>query len=117
MAKLTKAQQTVIDKAKQQIAEARLYETFEDYLTAQYEKTQKEYYINKVGWSEDKFYKSVADWIKSDEWRRKYYESTKAGCPLITANTRTLKALEKAGLIEIVDAGGQYPDTIRIIEE
>ena len=114
--KISKAQQMVLDDAKKDIDFARAYETFEEWLRAGYARRgDKDYYINKLGYTEEKYNDMVAEWIKREEWKREYYEADKVGCPLVTANTRTLRKLEEMGLIEVVEEGGSYPDRIKVI--
>ena len=45
----------------------------------------------------------------------KYYYNEKNGIVLTRANSRTLKALEKMQLIEIIEDGKSYTDMIKIL--
>lgn len=44
-------------------------------------------------------------------------EAKEENVVLATGNTSTLKALEKAGYIEIISLGGIFPDKVKVIKE
>lgn len=102
--KLSKAQARILDEAKKKIDLARSFETFEEY------KGETSYYAKDHGGAE-----YVRANIEYYEPYRKYWENAKQGMPLVVANSRTIKALEKMGLIEIVDDGGMFPDVIKVL--
>lgn len=102
--KLTKAQIEVLEYAKMRIDEARAFDTFEEY------EGETNPYCKSMGGAE-----YVRQHIEHFERYRKYWEAARQGMPLVTANSRTIKALEKAGLIEIIDDGGSFPDTIKVL--
>ena len=102
--KLSKAQEDILANAKRKIDEARAYDTFEEY------KGETDHYCKRMGGAE-----FVRNNIEYFEFYRKYWENARQGMPLVTANSRTIKALEKLGLIEIVSDGGSFPDTIKVI--
>lgn len=105
--KLSKAQAEVLEEAKRKIDEARQYETYE------------EYYV-----------KSEPEWRRKDpeeyktkhpdvwEYYKKNWENRRNGIVLTQCNSRTIRKLEKLGLIEIIeDSCGQYVgvDTIKVL--
>lgn len=102
--KLSRAQREVLEYAKSTIDEARAFETYEEYRGA------IDPYAKAHGGA---LY--VKDNIEYYEPYRKYWEQAKEGMPLVLANSRTIKALEKAGLIEIIQDGGIYPDRIKVL--
>jgi len=102
--KLSAVQMEILEEAKRRIDEARSYDTFEEY------KGETDHYCQARGGAE-----YVKAHIEYYEPYRKYWEQAKNAMPLIRANSRTIKALEKAGLIEIVDDGGMFPDTIKVL--
>lgn len=102
--KLTETQIEILEKAKKKIDTARSFETFEEY------KGETDRFCKDRGGAE-----YVRQNIEKFEDYRKYWENAKQGMPLVSANSRTIKALEKAGLIEIIEDGGTFPDTIKVL--
>ena len=120
--KLTKAQNYIMEKAHKEIDFARTHTLIEW-------ATKKRYYcidikdtvvarrFNEYG------YKSLEDAINEVEKELqeyaekygKYYYNEKNGIVLTRANSRTLKALEKMQLIEIIEDGKSYTDMIKIL--
>ena len=102
--KLSMAQIKVLESAKRSIDKARAYENFEEYQGA------TDPYCRGRGGAE-----YVRAHMEYYEPYRHYWEEAKEGVTLIFANSRTIKALEKAGLIEIIQDGGIYPDRIKVL--
>ena len=106
--KLSKTQQKVLEEARAYIETARKYETFEEYFIAEkakrcncmYNTPEKYKARNMKGW---KSYEEL--------WKQAKFE----GIALTTANTRTLEALAKSGMIEIIKIGGSYTDRIKVL--
>ena len=94
--KLTESQEKVLEQAKRDIDEARKYKDFDSWLEARrsyiVEKNTRAYDLYKMCW-----------------------EKARDGMPLVSANTATIKALEKKGFIEIIEIGGRFPDRVRVI--
>ena len=117
MAKLSKAQQEVLDRAKYRIDFARTHsfcdwwrknESFWKYKEA----TDAEVY-------EILEERTRKGWIGTLEWEMKHYEMERDGIdPYCHASSATIKKLETLGLIEIIyDSNGEYYgfDTIKIL--
>ena len=105
--KLTKAQQEVLTDAKQSIDMARSYETYEEY----------EYNTNHF-WRGRYTFEEAKELIKRNDesgFYRGWYEKRRRGITLVTANTKTITKLAEYGLIEVINEGRTYPDTIRVI--
>ena len=120
--KLTEAQNYIIEKAHKEIDFSRThtiiewatYEKFnceklEDSLIA---RNWKNYGYTSLEDTLNTLRKTVDDYI---EKYGKYYENSKKGIVLTQANSRTLKALERLNLIEIINDGRSYIDTIKIL--
>ncbi len=121
--KLTKAQQKAMDDAMKMYEEAQVdFETW--YMTSHWTNTYEDEY--------ETFEEAVNDnllWIaKRDqpndvegyirehlEWTRGYYEKFRSGIVEIYTSSHTLRALERRGLIEIIEEGGRSTDTIRLL--
>lgn len=101
--KLSGAQKEIIEKAHNEIDFARTHTIIEwatkclGYLGRELE----EYEIDRV--------ESYANDYK------KYYEREKNGIVLCRANSRTIKKLEEMGFVEILEVGGSFPDTLKIL--
>ena len=100
--KLSKAQEAVLNHAKEEIDFARTH-------------TLEEWYIKS-------YRADRLDLDSMDEWSRNYtittYEKRKNGIALSMCNSRTLKKLEDLGLIEILyDSNGTHygVDEIRVL--
>lgn len=100
--KLSKAQEAVLNHAKEAIDFARTHTLEEWYM--------KSYRVDRL------------DLDSMDEWSRNYtittYEKRKNGIALSMCNSRTLKKLEDLGLIEILyDSNGTHygVDEIRVL--
>lgn len=104
MKKMSKAMEKVMEDAKRSIDIARSYETFEEYVG------NTDTYAQGRGGAE-----YVKANIESYEWQRKYWENAKQGMPLVKANSNTIKALAEMGLIEIINDGKNFPDTIKVV--
>ena len=89
--KLSKAQMRAIENAKNMIAEARAYETFEEY-----EGEHDSYAKGRGG----------VDYVKAHidyyEKYREYWENYRQGIVLCNAGKNTIDALVKMGIFEIV---------------
>ena len=120
--KLTEAQNYIIEKAHKEIDFVRThtiiewatYEKFnceklEDSLIA---RNWKNYGYTSLEDTLNTLRKTVDDYI---EKYGKYYENSKKGIVLTQANLRTLKALERLNLIEIIEDGGSYIYSIKIL--
>lgn len=106
--KLTEAQERILTEAKKDIDTARAYETYEEY-----EYNRNSYYKVR-GMSLEEAKPIITKANEGGRWS-KYYEAYREGRTLVIANTRTIKALEKLGLIKIIDEGGKFPDWIEVI--
>lgn len=101
--KLSEAQKEIIEKAHNDIDFARTHTLIEwatknlGYLGREL----KEYEIDRI--------ESYANDYK------KYYEREKNGIVLCRANSRTIKKLEEIGLVEILNDGRNFPDTLKIL--
>ena len=102
--KLSETQIKLLNFAKHQIDRARFYETFEEY------QGETDPYAKARGGAS-----YVIENYKYYEAYKHYWEDEKNGIVVVSANSSTLKSLEKAGLIEIIDLGGKYIDTIKIL--
>ena len=120
--KLTEAQNYIMGKAHKEIDFARTHtliewatykalgcENIEEDRVAQ---KWKEYGYNSSEDALNSLRKKVESYA---ETYRKYYENSKNGVVVIISNSRTLKALERLNLIEIINDGESYPDTIKIL--
>lgn len=105
--KLSKAQQMIIDEAKKDIDKARACATFEEYFMIEYAPTFNGDYNTPE--------KYKAQDINGYNAYKGYWEAHKRGEVLTRANSRTIKALEKLGVIEIVVDGRSNLDTIKIL--
>lgn len=97
MKKLSKTQQRVLNEAKEQIDYARNHTLME--------------------WSaKENHFTSVTRII--EEYAEKYgeaYENEKKGIVLAHCDSKTIRALENLGLIEIMNDGGLGIDTIKVL--
>lgn len=120
--KLSKAQSYIMEKAHEEIDFARTHTliewaTKEKYNCIDIKDTVVVRRFNEYG------YKSLEDAInyvekelqEYTEKYGKYYYNEKNGVVLTQSNSRTLKSLEKLNLIEIINDGGSYIDTIKIL--
>lgn len=109
--KLSQAQQRVIDQATREIDFARTHNFYDWYRHA----------MNCATWSDseidDHMEKEGAQWngLGGKEYELREYDNRKKGQALVMANTKTLASLERLGIIEIINEGGTYPDTIKVI--
>lgn len=122
MAKLSKAQQTVMDDAKRKIDFARTHTLREWAATKRYPTGYNHITDrwNSYGWStkEEAVQSCENDITRYGENYGKYYENEKSGIVLATCNSRTLVKLEQMGLIEIIyDSNGTHfgIDTIKVL--
>ena len=93
--KLSKAQQRVIDEAKEQIDVARMYNTFEEYFDNYYGKR----YCNSNYNTSEKYKERD---LEKFETLRGWWEERINGIVYTSANSKTLYKLEQLGLIEII---------------
>lgn len=107
--KLTKEQERVIREAKEQIDEARGM-------------TFVEWYNKHFTWhetlTEEEVNARIAKTAYDREWYEAQYESEKSGVVTSRCNSRTIEALERMGLIEIVHNGKDFNsriDTIKLL--
>ena len=115
--KLSKAQQTVMDEAKERISFARNH-SFCDWFrnNSGYwrikEMTDAEVY-------EELNRRTEADYIRNLDYEVNHYEMNRSGIDyLCHASSATIKKLESLGLIEIIhDSNGEYYgfDTIKVL--
>ena len=120
--KLTEAQNYIIEKAHKEIDFARTHTIIEWATNARYNCIDiKDTVVVRMF---DRYgYKSLDDAINHvkkelqeyAEKYGKYYYNEKNGIVLTRANSRTLKALEKMQLIEIIEDGKSYTDMIKIL--
>lgn len=109
MTKLSKAQEAILNEAKESIDTARACNSFEEWVYKTETYWRGRYTLEEAIPKIREFY------AKHNNWRQKYYEAYKTGKVLVTANTRTIAKLEELGLIRIIDEGGSYPDWIEVI--
>ena len=101
--KLSEAQKKIIEKAHNDIDYARTH------MLVEWAAKNLGYLGRKLGEYEIDRIKSYANDYK------KYYEREKNGIVLCRANSRTIKKLEEMGLVEILNDGGNFPDTLKIL--
>lgn len=100
MAKLSKAQQEVLTRAKEEIDHARKFDTFEEFCKSKEISKHIVWYLRE---DEEKFKKSESYEI----WLSAYNERRNA-IVLTHCNSKTLEKLESYGLIEILhDSTGE----------
>jgi len=106
MAKLSKAQQEVLDIAKERIDFARTH-NFYDWFR-QYNRTCRNHTDEEVRKEIDE--RTANGWIGNWEWETTRYEWNRNGIDyLCHASSATIKKLESLGLIEIIkDSNGEY---------
>lgn len=108
--KLTPAQQKIMDRAQAQIDYARQHTFYDWYRHA---------YNTAKTLTDEEIDKCIKDWNTScptlKDYERKSYEGARNGEAIMTTNTKTLTALVNMGLIKIIKLGGNYPDTIQIL--
>ena len=119
--KLSKAQQVVMDMAIEKITYARTHD-FRHWiakahsypLEKDWDSLPNPYLTNEIV-SEyvDRFIRED-DEIHNGFFRRSY-EDEKSGITLVTSNSRTIKALEQLGLIEIISDGRSGIDEIKVL--
>ena len=114
--KLTKTQQSVIDKAMSYYNEANAMD-FETWC----------WKSKACGGSDNGSYESVlANWKRMGrllekplshyiDFYRSAYEQARAGIVVVNTSSNTLRALERKGYIEIIKDGGRNLDTIRLL--
>lgn len=122
VSKLYPAQKYVIEKAHKEIDLARIHTiiewaTYEKFRCENIEDSEIAQNWNKYGYNSleealNCLRKSVEDYGKC---YGKYYENAKNGIVTTTANPRTLKSLERFGLIEIMNGGRGYVYIIKIL--
>ena len=101
--KLSEAQKEIIEKAHNEIDYARTH-------------TLIEWATNCLGYSGKDLKDYQIDRVESYANNyRKYYEQERKAIVLCRANSRTIKKLEEIGLVEILEVGGSFPDTIKIL--
>lgn len=105
--KLSKTQQMIIDEAKRDIDKARACATFEEYFMIEYAPTFNSNYNTPEKCKERD--------LNAYNAYKGYWEAHTRGEVLTRCNSRTLKALEKAGAIEIVNDGRSGIDTIKVL--
>ena len=106
--KLTKTQADLMDSLNAEIRNARECETFEDYFS--------KYIAHRVNTAFNTPEKYKAGNMEGWNWWKTVWEQKKNGVVCTITNSRTIKALENLGLIEIVKDGGASPDIVRVIE-
>lgn len=114
MKKLSATQAKVLAEIRESIAFAKQFNDFHDYYVADHLKgfpvTSPHY--NRV---RERYEKEVEQ--GHAEWARKYWEDRLNNITLTSCSSATLKALAKLGYIEIINDGGKYIDTVKLIEE
>lgn len=111
MTKITKAQENVLNRAKERIDFARSHNFYDWYMrrATNYERIN----IHNL----DELDKHLSNRYGRD-LRQAYindYENERKGITIVLSNTRTIKALERLGLIRIINEGGSSIDTIEVI--
>ena len=116
MKKLTETQIKLLNKINEDLIELKKYETAKEYFIAIDTKGQQ----NRPDYEElkrisgERYDRYKEDY---DEMYGKEIKRAKENNELLTiGNTSTLKALEKAGYIKMINNGGRYPDTVKVIE-
>ena len=114
MKKLTERQQKVLDYAKKQINRAK---TCKDWIEYEYTAPYSTYSMKMYYPTYEDAKRAIIE--RNNELDNIYsesYDRLLKNQVLVTASTNTLKALEKLGLIKILEVGGNFPDLIEIIE-
>lgn len=99
MKKLSATQQRVLEKITKEVNRAREAKTYEEWIMA--DEMMHDY--QKEAWIKSRLLEHV-------------YEESKRGEVMVQENTKTLKALEKMGLIEVLSVGGEYIDGVRLLD-
>lgn len=108
--KLSKAQQEILNKATQEITEARSCSTYEEYFL----KFQAPRYNS--GYNTPEKYKSRDP--KGWERQKQYWENLLQGVTLTYCNTKTIQKLETLGYIKILEDANRIRcgcDVIRVL--
>lgn len=124
--KLTKAQQTIIDEARHNIDYARTHD-FIHWVSVHccgYDLDKDWDAVENPFLSNAYVLKQAQDMVSNDEtgykcfephyWAQRY-EAQKDGESIVHANSKTLEALERMGLIEIIHDGRRGWDTIKLL--
>lgn len=113
MTKLSKTQEEVLDKIKNYIKNSKQYATYEEKVLEEKVKPHNEFCL-KHGYNPTTLEKEM----EYEERYRKYYDNAvNHNIALCTANSKTLKKLEELGYIEILNEGGSYPDTVKLLTD
>jgi len=113
MAKLSKAQEKVLEGIKKYINDNKKYATYEEKVLEEKVKPHNEFCL-KHGYKPTTLEKEM----EYQERYRKYYDNAvNYNIALCTANSKTLKKLEELGFIEILNEGGSYPDTVKLLTD
>ncbi|MBO5662622.1 MAG: hypothetical protein J6S12_02035 [Alphaproteobacteria bacterium] len=102
--KISKTQQMVLDLAKKEIDTARKLD-YPEWLVH-----ERPCYAQESEYWKNAFENA----IKRGEFKD-YWENARKSIVLTWCNSRTIKALEELGLIEIIVDGGIHPDTVRVL--
>ena len=108
--KLSKAQKEILDKATQEITEARSCSTFEEYFTKFLAPNYNSGYNTKEKYQS----RDPKGWEKLE----KFWENLLKGITITYCNTKTIQKLEALGYIEILEDANRIRcgmDTIRVI--
>ena len=113
--KLSKAQEKILTDAKVRIDFARSHNFYDWYM-----KTATNYENKIIHTEEDlnNYLKNEKSISYGRDMMKEYledYNNTINGITFVTANTRTIEKLAELGLIEIIETGGKWNDTIKII--
>ena len=124
--KLTKAQQKIIDEARQKIDYARTHD-FIHWVSLRccgYDLDEDWDAVPNPFLSNAYVLKQAQDMVANDEtgyrcfephhWAKRY-EAQKNGESIVHTNSKTLEALERMGLIEIIHDGRSGWDTIKLL--
>ena len=108
--KLSAAQKKILDKAIEEIIEARSCSTFEEY----FNKFKAPHYNCGYNTPEKYISRDPEGWEK----QKQFWEGLKQGITLTSCNTKTIKKLESLGYIEIIEDANRVRwgiDTIKVL--
>lgn len=111
MTKFSKVQEEILNRAKAEIDFARDHNFYDWYRHV----FNCNFYTDER--IDERMKEQEEKWngIGGKAYEEDHYNRYRNGITLVTANTRTLAALEKLGAIRIVKEGGSYPDWIEVI--
>jgi len=106
--KLTKTQSRIMARIETEIQQARSCETIEEYFT--------KYVACRVNSAYNTSEKYKAGYLNGWNNQIEWWQQKKSGIVCINEDSRSIKALERLGLIEIISDGGLSPDLVKLVE-